>query len=99
METGPSFFALFAGVPVTCTFGSGAPTLLAGTIAYQCPDAVGSANVAADVAGTTVAPVPPSATAAAFPGHGLRTCSDPFDPASTIAKTTFPFLTCTSTFE
>src|SRR5882757_1989670 len=98
MWTGPNDLAWTAGVPVTCTIGR-LPLVPAGTMAYQWPITMGSTNVLADVAATTGRVVVPSITMAPPTGQGLRTSIDVVDPASIIAKTTWPLRTWTSIFE
>src|SRR5580658_4854929 len=98
MLTGPKVFLAVAGAPVTAMVGR-AVAMAAGTIAYQCPATVGTVSVLAVVDATTVVLVPPSTTTVDCPDQGFRTMIDPVEPASTIAIATFPFCTCTSTFD
>src|SRR5216683_1407359 len=64
---------------------------------YDRPACTGMLNVALVCEPTTVAPVPPSTTVTAWPGHGVRIEMGLLVPETIATVDGVPLLTCTST--
>src|SRR5216683_6633519 len=93
----PRCFAEVAGLPLTDANGSDVVGDEVSSTRYDRPACTGMLNVALVCEPTTVAPVPPSTTVTAWPGHGVRIEMGLLVPETIATVDGVPLLTCTST--
>src|ERR1700730_3348978 len=93
----PRCSAEAAGLPLTDANGSDVVGDEVSSTRYDRPACPGMLNVALVCEPTTVAPVPPSTTVTAWPGHGVRIEMGLLVPETIATVDGVPLLTCTST--